>query len=182
MTESGTPYIETTEKLKIRTREQLNCAEAVELNFAPDKPEPIHPHARFEDWGTTLRNFSELHIPKHQSVHQTKNSEENRIHQTLIPSLPDLTITIYTDGSKLDDGHTGAGWSIYCISQGIEKLATKGSCFLADQIEVYDAELHAVHEALISLSKVNTILGKTYICITLSRQDRQFWLRIIYAE
>jgi hypothetical protein len=31
--------------------------------------------------------------------------------------------------------------------------------------EVYDAELHAVHEALISLSKINTLSGKTYIYI-----------------
>jgi hypothetical protein len=79
-----------------------------------------------------------------------------------------LTITIYRDGSKLDDGRTGAGWSIYCISQGVEKLATEESCFLGDQIEVYDAEPHAVHEELISLSKINTLPGKTYICIDIS--------------
>jgi hypothetical protein len=42
MTESGTNYIETTEKLKIRTKEQLNRAEAVGLKFAPDKSQLIH--------------------------------------------------------------------------------------------------------------------------------------------
>jgi hypothetical protein len=117
----------------------------------------IHPHIRFEDRGTTLRNCSGLHKPKHQTVHQKKNSEANNIHQKLISSLPDLIVTIYTDGSKLDDGRTGAGWSICCINQEIEKLSTKGSCFLGDQIEVYEAKPHVVHEALISLSKINTL-------------------------
>jgi hypothetical protein len=42
MPESGTSYIETTEKLKIWTREQLNRVEAVGLNFVPDKSELIH--------------------------------------------------------------------------------------------------------------------------------------------
>jgi hypothetical protein len=42
MIESGTNYIETMEKLKIWTKEQLNRAEAVGLKFAADKSELIH--------------------------------------------------------------------------------------------------------------------------------------------
>jgi hypothetical protein len=42
MTESGTNDIETMEKLRIRTKEQLNRAEGVGLKFAPDKSELIH--------------------------------------------------------------------------------------------------------------------------------------------
>jgi hypothetical protein len=42
MIESRTNYIEITEKLKIRTKEQLHHAEAVGLKLVPDKSELIH--------------------------------------------------------------------------------------------------------------------------------------------
>jgi hypothetical protein len=37
------------------------------------------------------------------------------LHQKQLQSLPPRTILIYTDGSKLEDGHSGSSWSL-CYS------------------------------------------------------------------
>jgi ribonuclease HI len=72
---------------------------------------------------------------------------------------------LYTDGSKLDNGKVGAGWAIYRIENGINQLVLNSYCFLGFYMEVYDAELHAVHEALQSLDRLDIPTTQVFICI-----------------
>jgi ribonuclease HI len=98
-------------------------------------------------------------------IHQTKDRDAAEKHAHWISTLPDLTMLIYTDGSKFDSGSTGAGWAIYCVGNGIARLIKSGSCHLGEQMEVYDAELHAVHEALDGLTHIDTPPALAFVCI-----------------
>src|SRR5207237_3795687 len=62
-------------------------------------------------------------------------------------------------------GEVGCGWAIYCVGGGQQRLVVKGSCYLGDRAEVFDAELHAVHESLLALGEINKPPGRTYLCI-----------------
>jgi ribonuclease HI len=72
-----------------------------------------------------------------------------------IKTLDDLTIVAYTDGSKLGNQRTGAGWAIFCIGNSQERLIVKGHCTLGTQLEVYDAELQAISEALLAIQHID---------------------------
>jgi len=54
-------------------------------------------------------------IPKITSPNPDKTTRPNELHGKWLHSLPDRTIVIYTDGSKLDSGSTGCGWVIFNI-------------------------------------------------------------------
>ena len=54
-------------------------------------------------------------IPKITSPNPDKTTCPNELHGKWLHSLPDCTIVIYTDGSKLDSGSTGCGWVIFNI-------------------------------------------------------------------
>jgi hypothetical protein len=47
-----------------------------------------------------------------------KSKDASREHKQWISSLPDPTIVVYTDESKLDNGKLGGRWSIYCVGGG----------------------------------------------------------------
>jgi hypothetical protein len=72
---------------------------------------------------------------------------------------------LYTDGSKLDNGKVGAGWAIYCIGNGINQLVLNSFYFLGFYMEIYDAEIHAIHEALHFLNLLDIPITYAFICI-----------------
>jgi ribonuclease HI len=82
------------------------------------------PGGRLEDrsnWDTN-DNF----IPQILAlVHTSKTDNPSKTHLDWIKTIADLTIVAYTDGSKLSNQRTGAGWEIYiCIdnTSAIEAL------------------------------------------------------------
>jgi hypothetical protein len=101
-----------------------------------------------------------------------KYKDATRVRQQWISSLPDQSIVVYTDGSKLDNGKVGAGWAIYCIGSGINQLVLNSFCFLGFYMEVYDAELHAVYEALHSLNLLDIPIIQAFICIDYTDTSR----------
>jgi ribonuclease HI len=100
------------------------------------------------------------------SPNPDKTTQPRHLHENWIRKLPDHTIVIYTDGSKLANGAVGCGWAIYhCGDQQLHRL-TEGNCHLGHRAEVYDAELHAVQEAVnILLTTTNMPRTKVFICI-----------------
>ena len=93
-------------------------------------------------------------ILQHKPIHTEKSENEKHIHNTWIKSLPENTVLIYSDGSKMPNGNTGSGWVIYLTTvNGVRQLA-QGSCYLGKRAEVYDAELHAVEESLYVLPNI----------------------------
>ena len=99
------------------------------------------------------------------SPNPDKTTRPQQLHEKWIRTLSDHTIVIYTDGSKLANGAVGCGWAIYhCGDQQLHRL-TSGSCHLGHQAEVYDAELHAVQEAITTLLTNTMPPTKVFICI-----------------
>ena len=79
--------------------------------------------------------------------------------------LPSNSILIYTDGSRSEKGVIGAGWAIYEIKDNDMNLICENSCCLGSRMEVFDAELHAVYEALKSLDCLDYYSRPIYVCI-----------------
>jgi ribonuclease HI len=103
------------------------------------------------------------HIPRGPRPHTTKLNNQASIHNAWIQSLPDHTLLIYTDGSKLDNDHTGSGW---CIMQKFHNTTTtmlEGHCHLGSRSEVFDAELHAAYKGLQTVNKLPATTA--YLCI-----------------
>jgi ribonuclease HI len=99
------------------------------------------------------------------SPNPNKTTEPRQLHEKWLQTLPDHTIVIYTDGSKLADGAVGCGWALYhCGDQQLHRL-TEGRCHLGRRAEVYDAELHAVQEAVTTLLITTHPPSTVYICI-----------------
>jgi ribonuclease HI len=99
------------------------------------------------------------------SPNPDKTTKPRPLHEEWLRTLPDHTIVIYTDGSKLANGAVGCGWAIYhCGDQQLHRL-TSGSCHLGHRAEVYDAELHAVQEAITTLLITTMPHTKVFICI-----------------
>jgi hypothetical protein len=55
---------------------------------------------------------------------------------------------MYSDGSKFNNGHTGARWAIFKMEREGLMSHVQGSCYIGTQSEVYDAEPHAIAEGL----------------------------------
>jgi ribonuclease HI len=104
-------------------------------------------------------------IPRIQSPHLDKHTDPVGIHERWIQSLPDFTILLYTDGSKLEDGRTGSGWVTYCVGNGVARRISAGHCHLGTRAEVFDAELHAAQEALNTLQHLDTPVATAYLCV-----------------
>jgi len=104
-------------------------------------------------------------IPKTTSPNPDKTTSPQELHGNWIGSLPDHTIVIYTDGSKLDSGATGCGWVIYNVGNQQLFRVKEGSCHLGSRAEVYDAELHAVQEATTALLTTTIPHSTAFICI-----------------
>jgi hypothetical protein len=64
------------------------------------------------------------------SPHPDKHTDPTGTQRRWIRSLPDFTILLYTDGSKLEDGCTGSGWAIYCVGDGTARRIQTGHCHL----------------------------------------------------
>jgi hypothetical protein len=94
-----------------------------------------------------------LNIPK-ILVHNDKQ-DAKEIHERWLLSVSEGTAIIYTDGSQTNDGCIGAGWSIGLIINGKIQFMIDGFCYLCMKMEVYDAELHAVSEALKAILSCN---------------------------
>jgi hypothetical protein len=118
---------------------------------------------KLENRSATTITFSIQSAPP---VHTSKNDQSHIHHQDWTSSLPIGTLLLYTDGSKLDSGQPGCGATTYEITNhGLQHLQSHYSN-LGTQCEVFDAELHAVHEGLClvptSPASSNTTI---YICI-----------------
>jgi ribonuclease HI len=76
---------------------------------------------------------------------------------------------MYSDGSKSNSGHRGAGWAIFKMErmerEGLMSHVVQVSCYIGTQSEAYDAELHAIAEGLQQISQTGVTPGKMYICI-----------------
>jgi hypothetical protein len=95
-------------------------------------------------------------IPRIASPQPDKHTDPTGIHERWIQSLPDFTILLYTNGSKLEDGRTGSGWVTYCVGNGVARRISASHCHLDTHAEVFDAELHAAQEALTTLQHLDT--------------------------
>jgi ribonuclease HI len=104
-------------------------------------------------------------IPKITSPNPDKTTSPQELHRKWICSLPDHTIVIYTDGSKLDTGATGCGWVIFNVGNQQLFRMKQGSCHLGSRAEVFDAELHAVQEAAAALLTTAIPPSRVVICI-----------------
>lgn len=98
-------------------------------------------------------------------VHKEKGKKARETHRKWVATLPEGTIVMYTDGSKMDDGSTGCGWAVYRTAGGQERLVLSGCCYLGKKAEVIDAELHAVHEGLLAVKNIEVPKSKSYVCI-----------------
>jgi ribonuclease HI len=104
-------------------------------------------------------------VVKATSPNPDKTTRPQELHEKWLRTHPDHTIIIYTDGSKLDNGAVGCGWAIYhCGDQQLYRLS-EGQCHLGNRAEVYDAELHAVQEAVSTLLTVTVPRSTVFICI-----------------
>jgi len=73
-------------------------------------------------------------IPKTISPNPDKTTSPQELHRNWIGSLPDHTIVIYTDGSKLESGATGCGWVIYNVGNQQLFRVKEGSCHLGARV------------------------------------------------
>jgi hypothetical protein len=87
------------------------------------------------------------------------------VHLQWTSSIDDHTIVIYSDGSKLEGKHTGAGWASFYVQNGQLHLTPSGACYLGTQAGVYDAGPRAVHEALPYPLTSEVTPGTAIICI-----------------
>jgi hypothetical protein len=72
--------------------------------------------------------------------------------------------SLYTDDSKALSGATGSGRALFDTqTTPFRNFETAvGSCFLA---EIFDAELHAIHEGLLYLDASDLVPQNLFICI-----------------
>jgi ribonuclease HI len=78
-----------------------------------------------------------------------KKEHLSREHNEWLGSLPEGTVTLYTDGSKFEDENTGSGWVAFKNGPDGTRKIGEGSYHLGHRAEVYDAELHAVKSAIL---------------------------------
>lgn len=104
-----------------------------------------------------------IHLKRPQSEKEKENTIET--HKRWIHTLRPGAVVIYSDGSRSISGKIGAGWVAYqATGHELEKLF-EGSCYLGQRMEVFDAELHAVAEALQGLTIRLEHPRPIYICI-----------------
>jgi ribonuclease HI len=104
-------------------------------------------------------------VVKTTSPNPDKTTQPQQLHEKWIQTHEDHTLIIYTDGSKLTNGTVGCGWVIYhCGDQQLHRF-TEGRCHLGSRAEVFDAELHAVQEAVSTLLTTTLSRSAVFICI-----------------
>jgi hypothetical protein len=104
-------------------------------------------------------------VAKTVSPNPDKTTQPQQLHEKWLQTLADHTIVMYTDGSKLTNGAAGCGWAVYhCGDQQLHQF-TSGKCHLGSRVEVFDAELHAVQEAVSTLLTTTLPRSMVFICI-----------------
>jgi len=69
-----------------------------------------------------------------------KTTTPQQLPEEWLHTLPNHTVIIYTDGSKLENGSVGCGWATFhCGDQQLYQLG-EGSCHLGNWAEVYNAD------------------------------------------
>jgi len=99
------------------------------------------------------------------SPNPDKTTKPRQLHEKWIQTLPDHTITIYTDSSKLANGAVGCGWVIFYSGDQQLHQFTEGRCHFGNRAEVFDAELHAIQEAVSTLLTTTLPRSTVFICI-----------------
>jgi ribonuclease HI len=117
---------------------------------------------KLEDRATTSTTPG---VAKTTSPNPDQTTEPQKLHEKWLRTLPEHTTIIYTDGSKLENGTVGCGWAIYRSRNQQLYLQTEGYCHLGTRAEVYDAELHAVQEAVTILLTTTAPRASVFICI-----------------
>jgi len=70
-----------------------------------------------------------------------------------------------TDGSKLTNGAVGSGSAVNHYGDQQLHRFTSGKCYLGSRAEMFDAELHAVQEAVSTLLTTTLPHSTIFICI-----------------
>jgi len=104
-------------------------------------------------------------VAKTTSPNPDKTTQPRQLHQKWLRTLTESTIVIYPDGSKLENGDVGCGWTIHYSRNQQLHLLSYGCCHLGRRAEVYDAELHTVQEAVTSLLITTASRAPVFICI-----------------
>jgi len=99
------------------------------------------------------------------SPNPDKTTTPQQLHEEWLHMLPNHTVIIYTDGSKLENGSVGCRWATFhCGDQQLYWLG-EGCCHLGNRAEVYDAKLHAIQEAVTSLLTTTAPRATAIICV-----------------
>lgn len=99
------------------------------------------------------------------SPNPDKTTTPRQLHDQWIRTLPCPVTIIYTNGSTLNDGSTGCGWTLYQPGNKLLQVS-EGQCHLGKRAPVFDAELHAVPQATSDLLLTTTLpRTEVYICI-----------------
>jgi len=104
-------------------------------------------------------------VAKTTSPNPDKTTQPRQLHEKWLRTLTESTIVIYTDGSKLDNGNVGCGWTIHYSRNQQLHFLSDGCCHLGRRAEVYDTELHAVQEAVTRLLITTAPRAPVFICI-----------------
>jgi ribonuclease HI len=95
---------------------------------------------RFTAGMSALFSFTTLLLDKGKTPAQQ--------HAQYLSRLPAHTFVIYTNGSKLDDRRCASARLFTTPALNTTKDSLTGSCYLGKKCKVYDAELHAISQAL----------------------------------
>ena len=87
-------------------------------------------------------------------------SDNATLHQEYMAKLPQNIVFLYTDGSKLDTHQCGSGWVAYYQNHEI----AFGKCNIGLKAEVFDAEIHAIQEGLLSLETSQSQATQILVC------------------
>jgi len=99
------------------------------------------------------------------SPNPDKTITPQQLHEEWLHTLPNHTVAVYTDGSKLENGSVRCGWAAFhCGDQRLYWLG-EGSCHLGNRAEVYNAKLHTIQEAVTSLLTTTAPRATAIICV-----------------
>ena len=107
-------------------------------------------------------------VAKTVSPNPDKTTKPQQLHEKWLQTLADHTVVMYTDGSKLANGAVGCGWAVYHYSDQQLHRFTSGKCHLGSRAEVFDAELHALQEAV--STRLTTTLPRSTVFISIDNQ------------
>jgi ribonuclease HI len=95
----------------------------------------------------------------------SRQIHNKQLYEKWLQTLPNDTIVIYTDGTKLTNSAVGCGWAIYHYGEQQLYQLTGESCHLGHRAEVYDTELQTVQETITTLLTTTMSHSKVFTCI-----------------